>query len=96
MQTSPISFVARVRVRVRVRVSTRATKEIGDVCKRNAKPTLIGAVDGGTGTIGSHVAKLILYTSLSLVCISNTNQSTGSPSALFVGSGFRGHLVGIY
>ena len=42
--------------------------------KRNAKPTLIGAVDGGTGTIGSHVAKLILYTSLSLVCISNRNQ----------------------
>ena len=34
----------------------------------------IGAVDGGTGTIGSHVAKLILYTSLSLVCISNRNQ----------------------
>ena len=42
--------------------------------QRNAKPTLIGAVDGGTGTIGSHVAKLILYTSLSLVCISNRNQ----------------------
>ena len=42
--------------------------------KRNAKPTLIGAVDGGTGTIGSHMAKLILYTSLSLVCISNRNQ----------------------
>ena len=36
--------------------------------KRKAKPTLIGPVDGGTGTIGSHVAKLILYTSLSLVC----------------------------
>ena len=42
--------------------------------KRNAKPTLIGAVDGGSGIIGSHVAKLILYTSLSLVCISNRNQ----------------------
>ena len=29
--------------------------------KRNAKPTLIGAVDGGTGTIGSHVAKLVFH-----------------------------------
>ena len=37
--------------------------------KRNPKPTLIGAVDGGTGTMGSHVAKLILYTSLSLACV---------------------------
>ena len=42
--------------------------------QRNAKPTLIGAVGGGTGTTGSNVAKLILYTSLSLVCISNRNQ----------------------
>ena len=42
--------------------------------KRNAKPTLIGAVDGGTGTLGSRVSKLILYTSLSLVRISNRNQ----------------------
>ena len=41
---------------------------------RNAKPTLIGAVDGDTGTIGSHVAKLILYPSLSLVCMKNRNQ----------------------
>ena len=42
--------------------------------QKERKTTLIGAVDGGTGTIGSHVAKLILYTSLSLVCISNRNQ----------------------
>ena len=42
--------------------------------KRNSKPTLIGAVDGGSGIIGSHVAKLILYTPWSLVCISDINQ----------------------
>ena len=40
-----------------------------------ATQAIIGAVDGGTGTLGSHVAKLILYTSLCLVCISNRNQS---------------------
>ena len=53
------------------------TSEIWDTLKheRNAKPTLIFAVDGGNGIIGSLVAKLILYTSLSLMCISNRNQT---------------------
>ena len=32
------------------------------------------AVDGGSRIIGSHVARLILYTSLSLVCISDRSQ----------------------
>ena len=38
------------------------TSLVESAIKRNAKPTLIGAVDGGSGIIGSHVAKLILYT----------------------------------
>ena len=28
--------------------------------------------------------------------VNKVSKATGSPSALFVGSGFRGHLVGIY
>ena len=36
----------------------------GKSALRTRLPTLIGAVDGGSGIIGSHVAKLILYTSL--------------------------------
>ena len=51
--------------------------------KRNAKPTLNGAVDGGRGIIGSHVAKLILYTSLSLMCISNRNQKCLQQKTIF-------------
>ena len=59
--------------------------------KRNAKPTLIAAVDGGTGTIGSHVAKLILYTSLSLVCISNRNKRCLRKN--FLHNGFREYFL---
>ena len=47
----------------------------------------IDAVDGGSGIIGSHVAKLILYTSrstsLSLMCISNRNQKCLQQKTIF-------------
>ena len=61
------------------------TAEIRNTLKheRNAKPTLIGAFNGGSGITGSHVAKLILYTSLSLMCISNRNQKCLQQKTIF-------------
>ena len=51
--------------------------------ERSTKPTLIGVFDGGSGIIGSHVAKLILYTSLSLMCISSRNQKCLQQKTIF-------------
>ena len=60
--------------------------------ERSTKPTLIGVFDGGSGIIGSHVAKLILYTSLSLMCISNRNQKCLQQKTIFH-NGFSNYFL---